>query len=809
MSDNLSIDEIIKRAQQIKNEAEKQLKAAEKSLDEKAKQAIKEVVVDEEVVAKRIARAYEKTEEEEDVKVYVPSENAPENTDESRAEEEEQEAPASDKTVTITAVSEEDDGDIKINAGDGKTRTFVSDSHAEEKTIQASFVSTTPDKKPEQDLEPIPTIVSTQHIKSFNRDEVNEQDFEAEEGFQIKLDGFDENIDTVEKIDEKVAEEELERRREEKVGKFRLFGPDETDGQLGDIKVAADDYGKTSERDEFLDKLISKRSSVTAKLMLTALLFIPLILMTVFKENARFPLFLSSHTVYFGVIIALYAVTLIINYNVLTHGFNIKGGINADTPISLVSLGVLAHTVVSMLDIGLWYDNGVMLVPAAVFALFMSQLSKRTMMNRIVLNFDFITNGSGKYTVENITNKVDAEIISRGAVEDEEPVLKMSVKCDFPSNFLEISCKSEPADKIAKRIFIVDIILSALLLVGVIFLENLNTAVNASLSALVIALPVSALFVSNMLLGDISSQLSDYESVICGYEGAYMTQDADAVVMEAADLFANNACDFHGVKTFDTKVDDAIIYAAAVMIQTKSPLAHVFDSIIIGKQSILPKVEGITYEEKMGTSGWIYKQKVLVGTREMMKKHDISVPQESFENKYTIKGRKALYLALDGKLLALFVVSYNADPDLKRELKKLEKSGITLIVKSADQYINEESLRELFSLPEGFIHVMNYSAARVYDKYSNLDVETSPAYVVHSGTALGLVSAMRGAGILVSARGLTAFLLTFGSVLGFAGIALLSAFGAFGEISALAIIVYQVIWTVFMYIVTKLRGLGL
>ncbi len=806
MSDNnLSIDEIIKRAQQIKDEADKQLRAAEKSLDEKAKQAIEDVVVDEEVVARRIAKAYEKTEEEEDVKVYVPSDTAPEKTEEA----EEKESEATDKTVTINAVNEADDGDMKVVDDGDKTRTFGEKESAEEKTIQANFVSTTPDKKPEQDLEPIPTIVSTQHVKSFNRDGEKETEFKAEEGFQIKLDGFDENIDTVEKIDERVAEEELERRREEKVGKFRLFGPDETDGQLGDINVIPDDYGKSSEREEFLDKLIAKRSSVTAKLMLTALLFIPLILITVFKESARFPLFLSSHGVYFGVIIAFYVITLIVNYNVLAHGFNLKKGINADTPVSIVALGVLAHTIVSMLDIGLWYDNGVMLVPAAVFSLFMSQLSKRIMMNRIVLNFDFITNGSKKYTVENITNNVDAEIISRGSVEETEPVLKMSVKCDFPSNFLEISCKSEPADRIAKRIFIIDLILCALLFGGVIFLENMNTAVNAALSGLVIALPVSALFISNMLLGDISSQLSDYESVICGYEGAYMTQDADAIVMEAADLFANNACDFHGVKTFETKVDDAIIYAAAVMIQTKSPLAHVFDSIIIGKQSILPKVEGITYEEKMGTSGWIYKKKVLVGTREMMKKHNITVPQESFEKKYTIKGRKALYLALDGKLLALFVVSYNADPDLKRELKKLEKSGVTLIVKSADPYINEESLRELFSLPEGFIHVMNYSAARVYDKYSNLDVESSPAYVVHSGTALGLVSAMRGAGILVSSRGLTAFLLTFGSILGFAGITFLSVFGAFGEISSLAIIIYQLIWTAFMYVVTKLRGLGL
>ena len=72
MSENLSIDEIIRRAEEIKRAAEKQLQAAEKSLDEKAKTAIDEVVVDEKQVVDRIARVYEKIEEEEDVKEYIP-----------------------------------------------------------------------------------------------------------------------------------------------------------------------------------------------------------------------------------------------------------------------------------------------------------------------------------------------------------------------------------------------------------------------------------------------------------------------------------------------------------------------------------------------------------------------------------------------------------------------------------------------------------------------------------------------------------------------------------------------------------------
>lgn len=802
MSENLSIEQIIARAEKIKAEAEKQLQAAEKSLDEKAKIAMDEVVVDEDAVAKRIAKAYERV-EEEDVKEYIPSKNAP------KTEEDEEVKVFDKEDIKVVEDDEdmkiaEDDEDMKIapniDSNDGKTKVL------EDKTVVANFVSTNADGSTDAGLEPIPTIVSTHHVKKFNKDD---EVYEEEVGYQIRFEGFDENIDSVETIDEEEAEIELEKRREEKVGKFRLFGPDETDEELGN-EVVPGDFDGGEDRDAFLDSLFSKRTALSLKLFFSGAILIALIVLSVFKDNVHFPMFLSSHTTFFGLITGLYAAALLINFNVLARGFAVKKKVNSDFPIGVAAIGILAYTIATLFNSSLWIDNGVLLAPVGVFALFMSQLGKRIMMQRLILNFDFITNGNNKYTVENITNEIDADIISRGMIEKEKPLLKTSVKCDFPSNFLEISCKREPADKISKRIFAIDVILSVILCVFVGLTNNWNTAINAGVSAFMMALPVSVLMISNSLFSDISTQLYSFDSVVCGYEGAYMTQDADGIVMEAADLFDKNSCDLYGIKTFnEAKVDDAIIHAAAVMIHSKSPIAHVFDDVIIGKQSILPKVDGVMYEEKMGTSAWIYDRKVLVGTRDMMSRHGISLPQMSFEKNYTVKDRKALYLAIDGDLTAMFIISYSADPDLKKELRRLEKSGITLIVKSADPYINEESLCKLFSLPEGFIRVMNYSAARVYDKYSNLDVEKSPAYVVHSGTALGLVSAMRGAGILVSAQGLLGFLLTFGSILGFAGIAFLSVIDAYSQITAFSIIMFQIIWSVFVYIISKLRGLGL
>ena len=185
------------------------------------------------------------------------------------------------------------------------------------------------------------------------------------------------------------------------------------------------------------------------------------------------------------------------------------------------------------------------------------------------------------------------------------------------------------------------------------------------------------------------------------------------------------------------------------------------------------------------------------------------MPKEEFETKYTRKGRKILYLAVAGKIMAMFVVSYNADPTLKRALRRLEKSGITILVKSADPFINDESIAELFDLPDGFIRVMNASNGRAFEKYSNMCAEKSPAYVVHDGSALGFVSAMSGAENLEETRKMLAVLISFGCALGIGVVTLLGIVNGIGQLGAVNIILFQALWCIFVEIVSKIKRLGL
>ncbi len=84
------------------------------------------------------------------------------------------------------------------------------------------------------DLQEIPTILAVEELEKtrimLSRETAgaetgSENDYDS--SAQIKLSGFDDEMDEVPEIDEEVAEELLKKRREEKVNKFRLFAPEE------------------------------------------------------------------------------------------------------------------------------------------------------------------------------------------------------------------------------------------------------------------------------------------------------------------------------------------------------------------------------------------------------------------------------------------------------------------------------------------------------------------------------------------------------------------------------------------------------
>ena len=194
MSDNnLSIDEIIKKAEIIKAQAEQQLKDAQKNLDEMARSAIDEVTVDSEAVMKKVE---ELSDEEEDIKEFVPSKSKK----------------TSEKTITFPKFSKkkpiktDDNFDVKehtqiIPKSANKTKVLDSDDDEifekpiipADKTRPVILTPKSENKSPDR-LQEVPTIVARENLSKYLD---GNDDLEEETGIQMCFEGFDDMTEEV------------------------------------------------------------------------------------------------------------------------------------------------------------------------------------------------------------------------------------------------------------------------------------------------------------------------------------------------------------------------------------------------------------------------------------------------------------------------------------------------------------------------------------------------------------------------------------------------------------------------------------
>ena len=835
MKDNgkLSIDDILRETDEILKSLDAQTKT-EAEQDEEVRAYVPKGEREDDV------KPYSpKSRGDEDIKAYVPKSK---NASPAESDEEDVKAfiPASKKTASQqsraaeprTAVSEKT-RPVSVNdsAEDGTRRHYFSSNSRSDGygSVPPQIIERPATIKSKSrfnktsDLQEIPTILAVDELEKTRKvfggelwsdDSKTEtsDDNSYDDSDQIKISGFDDEVNEIPDIDEELAEEQLRIRREAKVKTFRLFAKEEVQNasESEARKIISEDYTDSGNRTGTLERLYKRKARYQLQAVLTCILGLLLLLLTVFRESRYLPSFMGSDIGYYGSILVLYGAILICNVNTVIRGFNLRHGFNYDSMITVSALLTLGHTAALMFYPDLLIEGGAVYPCAATFGLILSSIGKRSMLMRIIKNYDFLTDGKDKYTVEDIVNEVDATIISRNLLAG-APLLKHSVKTEHPTSFLDISLAYEPANRTAKILVPVALLLNlALFTVIGLLRENWVFAFNVITPGIIISCPLAALYANNVTLLGVSRTLMQKGAMVCGFEGAHWAHNSNAIVMEASELFGMRSCDLHGIRLFNkAKVDDALLLTAAVIMKTKSPLKHVFSDVIVGNKDILPEVDGVLYEDKMGTSAWIYQRKILVGNRDLLIHHGISVPKEEYENKYARKGRKALYLAVAGKIAAMFIVSYSADPELKKELKMLEKSGITILLKSCDPYINEESIMDIFDLPEGFVRVMTAANARVFEKYSDNIVEKSPAYTVHNGTTLGFLSAIRASENLVGTENMISVLVAFGSALGFGVVALLGVLDGMSQVNAVNVIIFQLVWSLFVLFVSKVRRGGL
>lgn len=668
------------------------------------------------------------------------------------------------------------------------------------------------------DLQAIPEIMAVEDFeKTLSPLQNNEVKKEQENPYvQMKLDGFDEP-EEIPTIDEETAEKELGQRRAEKVSSFKLNNDDvAADSDYDDYYEYAgeeenglepiEDYSSPRQRESVRESLALKIRRLSIRKTITGIFVALMAAVSVLNFLGSVPSFMADPYAVAGILTGLAILTVLFNLTVIKNGIVglFKGKPDSDFPLLILTLLVGAQTTLY------FFDNAFLAQNLSVFPLvlgigyYMNIEGKQMLMRRIASNFDFMVSDGEKFTVIDIADSQDSANMCRGLLMG-DPVVKHGVKTKIPSDFLKIAYAQEPSDAFSSKLSLVSLAVSAAVAgIAYYITRDVASTLTAATCTLCIGTPISMLYSMNAALKTVSKRIGQSGAMVNGFAGVEAMEDANAIVFDAADLFPEGTCSLHGIKTFGgMRVDDAILHTAAVVISSNGPLKDVFDKVIVGKQSILPDVDDLVYEERMGTSGWIYGKKVLVGNRKLLMAHGVKVPGENFEAKYKKDNRQLLYLAIAGKIAAMFVVSYKADEHIRKELVRLEKSGMTVLVRTNDSNIDEDMITKEYELEEGFVRVLNSASGRIFQKYSDIELEQASANVVYNGTANAFVSAISACHTLDSKKRVLFALQIFAAALGMAMALILTAYNSLSQLSALAIVIYHIVWTLVFAAISK------
>ncbi len=598
---------------------------------------------------------------------------------------------------------------------------------------------------------------------------------------QIMLTGFDTEDEWVpEQSDEGDVEVQLWEKRKQKAKNFKLIEAIDLDSDFdGDYEAPPEDVARAEKAKKKKEKKlemqqeenspvaneysspaerasIHKNLSEAAKKATTSLIcvgavalimvIINLIPTLAAKLSLETQMFVEGSTAMCVINAVLLIAAVAIDNAKFLEGLNgiIKKKITASSAVSLsIVVALLQNTLAAVVG-----GNGTetaVFSTAAVVAVLIGKFADKMDAERILGNFEVCAYKyeHNMYAVHPFDNESEIFELGRGLMMGNAELLYSS-KLAFPSDFVKNSKTDAVNKKLTQILTVAAFAASAVVaVIAGIFEKSVMSAFSAFAGTFCMSAPVFSAFIPAFIARSSNHGLNVNGTMIASLDAAEKTASANAVVLDSADIFDRSHCTMHGMKDFkNIRIDDVLLYAAAMIIKSGGPLRESFEQVVDGRQDLLPSVKELVYEDKLGIAARIHNQKVLLGNRNLLVNHNIEVPEKALEERYSHSGRKVMYLAVAGKIAALFVVSYAVDKNLEGYLKLLESNGIQILVRTNDVNVTEELIANSFGMPQQNFKVLSSVAGRLFKRRRDAVSDKLPARIVHDGTAFSMLKAV-------------------------------------------------------------------
>lgn len=494
----------------------------------------------------------------------------------------------------------------------------------------------------------------------------------------------------------------------------------------------------------------------------------------------------------------LMAASLVLNRVAMLSGLSplvhIKG--NSDTAVAVAGAAGMVQIIVSFFclgDLNGFHVNYYTVIPMLAF--FANNVGKLYMVLRVKDNFKFVSSKGQKYASKIYNNESVAMQMMSGTAAD-RPIIAYQHKTEFPSNFLKISYAPDPSEDLASKLAPITTIASIIIAVmyGAVklsFADALNTF--ALITA--VSVPVATLLSVNAPVRKLCKTLLSYGSMLSGYPSVKQFCDSTAIMIDANELFPAESISLEGIKTFeDYSIDESLLCGIAILKEAQNPIANAFDSVVAETEETLPEVESVLYEDEIGLVGWIKSERILVGSRTLMEKYSVEVPNMEYEEKYTSQGRQVTYLSRAGRLVAMFVTRYTPDAQLKAEMQRAETNGISFLIRTTDYNVTNDLIAKLYDLFYRSIKVLPTGLGNVLKEAEDTVEETSRSYLITNGKAASLARAVTGCVKIKHNISLSIIIQLIAVIFGLLVASTLSLYAGVQVMGSLEVLIYALFW---------------
>lgn len=494
----------------------------------------------------------------------------------------------------------------------------------------------------------------------------------------------------------------------------------------------------------------------------------------------------------------LMAASLVLNRVAMLSGLSplvhIKG--NSDTAVAVAGAAGMVQIIVSFFclgDLNGFHVNYYTVIPMLAF--FANNVGKLYMVLRVKDNFKFVSSKGQKYASKIYNNESVAMQMMSGTAAD-RPIIAYQHKTEFPSNFLKISYAPDPSEDLASKLAPITTIASIIIAVmyGVVKLSFAD-ALNAFALITAVSVPVATLLSVNAPVRKLCKTLLSYGSMLSGYPSVKQFCDSTAIMIDANELFPAESISLEGIKTFeDYGIDESLLCGIAILKEAQNPIANAFDSVVAETEETLPEVESVLYEDEIGLVGWIKSERILVGSRTLMERYSVEVPNMEYEEKYTSQGRQVTYLSRAGRLVAMFVTRYTPDAQLKAEMQRAETNGISFLIRTTDYNVTNDLVAKLYDLFYRSIKVLPTGLGNVLREAEDTVEETSRSYLITNGKAASLARAVTGCVKIKHNISLSIIIQLIAVIFGLLVASTLSLYAGVQVMGSLEVLIYALFW---------------